>query len=277
MATPKAGLKTMPTGTTKNEAVFNEGVILLEALAYRGVVSRSVLDPTTITSPAPANGTIYLVPDGSPNAVGDWASKGGQVAVYYDGWRYLNPDEGLTLWVTDEAQSIQYRSGVWIDRTEFAPIDPTRTTVTLSGASTSQAIPAGCTRFAYTSGAITTTIGTTNMSVELYSASDTVQELFSGWAGGFDTAASGSVLTASGLMNLASNEGSTTSRGMFGSIESPRDATKKTLSHGRSFVATVFRDRELIADTAADDDTIRFVAYGGATITGTVHIEWYYN
>jgi len=125
MATPIAGLKTMPTGTTKNEAVFNEGVILLEALAYRGVVSRSLLDPSTISSPAPTNGTIYLVPDGSPNAVGDWASHGGSVAVYYDGWRYLPPAEGLTLWVTDEAQSVQYRSGAWVDRNETPPTNIT--------------------------------------------------------------------------------------------------------------------------------------------------------
>jgi len=125
MATPIAGLKTMPTGTTKNEAIFNEDLILLEALTYRGVTSRSLLDPSTISSPAPSNGTIYLVPDGSPNAVGDWASHGGDVAVYYDGWRYLPPAEGLTLWVTDEAQSVQYRSGAWIDRNELPPTNLT--------------------------------------------------------------------------------------------------------------------------------------------------------
>ena len=121
MATPKAGLKTMPTGILKNEQVYNEGATMLEALCYRGVVSRSLLDPSTIASPAPTNGTIYLVPDGSPNAVGEWATHGGSMAVYYDGWRYLPPDEGLTLWVTDEAQSIQFRSGEWINRNELAP------------------------------------------------------------------------------------------------------------------------------------------------------------
>ena len=125
MATPIAGLKTMPTNATKNEAIFNEDMILLEALTYRGVTSRSLLDPSTISSPAPSNGTIYLVPDGSPNAVGDWASHGGDVAVYYDGWRYLPPAEGLTLWVTDEAQSVQYRSGAWEDRNELPPTNLT--------------------------------------------------------------------------------------------------------------------------------------------------------
>lgn len=124
MPTPKAGLKLMPTGTRKNEAIYNEGVTLLEALAYRGVVSRSVVDPSGI-SPTPANGDIYLVPDGSPNATGAWAGHGGEVAVYFDGWRFIPPDEGLTLWITDTAQSVQYRSGLWIDINESAELVPT--------------------------------------------------------------------------------------------------------------------------------------------------------
>ncbi len=120
MSTPKAGLKTMPTGTLKNEQIFNEAVILLEALLYRGVASRAVLDPSGI-SPSPSNGDIYLINDGSPTSTGDWSGQGGKIAVYFDGWRFLPPDEGLTLWITDEAQRVQYRSGVWVDVNEEPP------------------------------------------------------------------------------------------------------------------------------------------------------------
>jgi len=121
MATPKSGIKTMPTGTTKNEAIFNEGIILLESLVYRGVISRQVVDPSGI-SPTPANGDIYLVPpDGSPTLIGDFSGQGDKIAVYYDGWRFLNPDEGITLWIVNESQSVQYRGGVWVDMAENAP------------------------------------------------------------------------------------------------------------------------------------------------------------
>ncbi len=117
MSTPKAGLKTMPTGTLKNEQVFNEAVILLEALLYRGVASRAVLDPSGI-SPSPSNGDVYLINDGSPTSTGDWSGQGGKIAVYFNGWRFLPPGEGLTLWITDETQRVQYRSGVWVDVNE---------------------------------------------------------------------------------------------------------------------------------------------------------------
>ena len=120
MTTPKAGLKTMPTGTLKNEQVFNEGVILLEALLYRGVVSRGVLDPSGI-SPSPSNGDIYLINDRSPTSTGDWSGQGGKIAVYSDGWRFLPPDEGLTLWIIDELQRVQYRSGRWTDMNDIPP------------------------------------------------------------------------------------------------------------------------------------------------------------
>ena len=138
MTTPKAGLKTMPTGILKNEQVFNEGIILLEALTYRGVISRAVLDPAGI-SPSPTNGDIYLINDGSPTSTGDWSGQGGKMAVYFNGWRFLPPDEGLTLWIIDETQIVQYRSGVWVDVNEFPAQTLTELTdVDLSGSPSPQ-------------------------------------------------------------------------------------------------------------------------------------------
>ncbi len=120
MSTPKAKMKTMPTGILKNEAIFNEDLIIMEALLYRGVITRAILDPAGI-SPDPVNGDTYFVPDGSPNSTGDWSGQGGSIAVYFDGWRFIPPDEGLTVWIVDEAQSIQFRNGVWVELSEFAP------------------------------------------------------------------------------------------------------------------------------------------------------------
>jgi hypothetical protein len=118
MATPKAGLKTMPTNTLKNEQIFNEAMVLMEALLYRGAVSRSLTAPPG-GSPQPANGTIYLLPEGSPTTTGDWSGQEGNLAVYYNGWRFIPPDEGLTVWIADELQLVQYRSGVWTNINEF--------------------------------------------------------------------------------------------------------------------------------------------------------------
>ena len=113
MPTPIAGLKLMPTGTTKNEAIFNEDLILFEALLYRGVVSQAETDPSSLS---PTDGQAWLVPTGSPNVLGDWIGHDSEVAVYYgSGWRFIPAGEGLTLWIVDEAKSVQYRSGAWGD------------------------------------------------------------------------------------------------------------------------------------------------------------------
>jgi hypothetical protein len=113
MPTPKAGLSLMPTNTKNNEQIYNEGLILFESLLYRGVASQSETDPSSLT---PADGDAWLLPDGSPNVVGEWVGHEGNVAVYYSGgWRYIPAGEGLTLWVVDESKSVQYQNGVWVD------------------------------------------------------------------------------------------------------------------------------------------------------------------
>lgn len=117
-AAPLTGLTLMPTGILKNEDLFNTAVIILESLLYRGVVSRSETNPPS-GSPSPDNGTAYLVPEGSPTAVGEWSGQGGKIAVYFNGWRFIPPGEGLTVWVVDASQMVQYRSGVWEDINEF--------------------------------------------------------------------------------------------------------------------------------------------------------------
>ena len=71
--------------------------------------------------------------------------------------------------------------------------------------------------------------------------------------------------------------GEVSSRGVAGTVYSPRDAAKKTTSENRSYYGAVFRSREMTAVTATDDDTIRFFGAGAATLTGSVEIEWYYN
>jgi hypothetical protein len=239
---------------------------------------------------------------------------GGQIAVYYNGWRYLPPDEGITLWITDESQSVQYRNGVWTDVDEFPPtvlsdlddvslggspspqqgdvlvynaelgewmasgLAPTRTTVTLSGASTNVSIPAGCKWFRMVSEEITLTNGAGNLTAELYHTGNTVRQTFKTLLTAIQLSAAVSVGTGNTSFAFAGNTSSATSRGLAGTIHSPRDATKKSMGDGRGYNTTgnVFRYRDVVANSAVDDDTVRIVTDAG-TITGTVHFEWFYS
>lgn len=120
--TPKAGFTLMPSNALKNEAIFNEFAILAEALIYGGVISRSLLDPAT-GSPAPSNGDAYIVPSGSPTATGDFSGQGDNVAIYFDGWHFVPPQEGLILRVVDENTNYRYQSGAWSIVTDLTDVD----------------------------------------------------------------------------------------------------------------------------------------------------------
>jgi hypothetical protein len=155
---------------------------------------------------------------------------------------------------------------------------PTRSTVTLSGASTNVSIPAGCTWFRMVSEEITLTNGAGNLSAELYHTGNTVQQTFKSLLTAIQLAAAVSVGTGNTSFAFSANTSSATSRGLAGTIHSPRDATKKSMGDGRGYntAGNVLRYRDVVANTAADDDTVRIVTDVG-TLTGTVHFEWFYS
>ncbi len=125
---------------------------------------------------------------------------------------------------------------------------------------------------------ITLTDGTGLLSAELFNTGDTVQQTFNSLLAAIQTAALVGIGLGNTAFAFASNTSSSTSRGLGGSVYSPRDAAKKTLTegHGYNTGADVFRYRDAVAVATDDDDTVRIVVSVG-TITGTVHIEWYYN
>ncbi len=153
---------------------------------------------------------------------------------------------------------------------------PTRTSVTLSGASTSVSIPAGCTRFRFTSEVVTMSAAGNELWAQLYHTGDTVAEEWGVNIAVITTSASISGITGNTLMGQA--KGSSISKMMEGEVNAPRDAAKKTLAYTRNFSVSnsELQHRSSVANAANDDDTIRFTASGG-TITGGVEIEWFFN
>lgn len=105
--TPRFGLETMvPTGG-QNHGSLNRNLTLLEAGAAMHIIDEET-DPTSIT---PAAGDVYLV---GTSATGDWSGQDGKLAVYRNGWYFLDPRSGMTairgdksdtLWGYSEAES----------------------------------------------------------------------------------------------------------------------------------------------------------------------------
>ncbi len=155
---------------------------------------------------------------------------------------------------------------------------PTRTTVTLSGASTSVSIPLGVTRFHFVSEQITLTNDAGIIRVKLFHTGDTVNQLLNLSIEIVTTAANLSFSTSNNAIIAVATGSSSTVRAVAGNVYSPRDNTRKTLTDcfGYNFAHNDVRHRNGVAAAAEDDDTIRFETDAG-TITGSIHIEWFYN
>ncbi|MEM8750431.1 MAG: DUF2793 domain-containing protein [Pseudomonadota bacterium] len=91
----------------QKHVTHNEAIRMLDALLHLSAVSRSALSPPA----EPAPGTRYLIPNG---ALGDWESRGDQIAVFQDGaWEYFQPGSGWKLWLEDEATPLVFDGTVW--------------------------------------------------------------------------------------------------------------------------------------------------------------------
>lgn len=158
---------------------------------------------------------------------------------------------------------------------------PTQTISTLSGASTAVSIPAGCTHFVATSGALAVSAAAT-VTVAMKSGVTTrtfdkgvfthrttaTEEHISALAG---TGATLGVYSAAGAVTL-----------FFATrVDAPRDSGKRTTFSGCKLFdihasTALGADSQGVANAASDDDSIEFAVSAG-TLSGIVAFDWYYN
>lgn len=99
----------------QKEVTINQDFIRVDALLNTGAKSKAVATPPA----SPSIGDVYIVA-GSPT--GDWAGQTGKIAYYDAIWRFITPNEGMTLWVNDENLLYSYDGSAWIlscNPTEF--------------------------------------------------------------------------------------------------------------------------------------------------------------
>ena len=144
---------------------------------------------------------------------------------------------------------------------------PTRTTTTLSGASTDVAIPAGCTWFKMMSKTITLTDTAAGFTATLRHTGNTVSQTWTG----FDTNSGAVSGGAAFIFALPTG----TSRRLEAEVYGPLDSSKPTLTSGFSHgSATLWR--KAYSDSAVEHDNIRFEVTSG-TMSGDVEIMWFYS
>ena len=91
-STAQFSLPLVAAAQAQKHVTVNEALAVLDAVAQLRVVSASFQSPPSSAS----DGEAYLVPS---EAVGEWSSRSGQIAVWSNGgWLYLKPKTGWCAW-----------------------------------------------------------------------------------------------------------------------------------------------------------------------------------
>ncbi len=89
------------------EITHNEALVFIDNILQNGAIDRHLQIPPA----SPNANDLYIVANG---AGGDWEGKDNQIAFYDNGWKYLDPREGATLWVNDEDCLYSFNGSVWV-------------------------------------------------------------------------------------------------------------------------------------------------------------------
>lgn len=107
--TPILSLPMILPAQAQKHVTHNEALRVLDV-----VVQLAVLDRTRTAPPAsPAEGDRHII---GAFATGDWEGKSGQVAAFWGGgWLFVAPNPGWMARVLDEAITVTFADGQWVD------------------------------------------------------------------------------------------------------------------------------------------------------------------
>jgi len=105
-ATPNLNIDYMVDAQAGAYIVVNDALNIIDALIQLSVKDRDLTAPPGGES----NGDRYLV---DTPATGAWTGHEGDIAAYYDGWIFITPKEGFTMWVDDEDTHLDFDGSSW--------------------------------------------------------------------------------------------------------------------------------------------------------------------
>lgn len=120
----------------QKEITINEALMVLDALQNNGVLDKDLTAPPG----SPAAGDTYIV---AASPTGAWSGKAKNVAYYDQAWKFIAPQEGVTLWVCDEDKLYTYDGTNWT-QSAYKPGDsPSFAALTVTGLTNGSVIYAG--------------------------------------------------------------------------------------------------------------------------------------
>ena len=127
--TNNLGITLIEQSQAQKEVTANEAFVAIDAVVNSGVIDKDLATPPI----SPNEGDIYIV---ASSGTGDWTGKDNNLAYYYNSsWKFITPNEGITLWVRDEDVEYTWDGTAWILTTtnfSLTGIDDTATTTQIT-------------------------------------------------------------------------------------------------------------------------------------------------
>jgi hypothetical protein len=140
------GVTLLEQAQAQKEVTVNEALSRIDAILNTGAVTQSVSTPPG----SPVAGAVYII---GSSPTGAWAGKAKQITYFDQIWRFIVPNEGMSLWVNDEDLLYSYDGTNWV-----VPSGSGTGTVTSVSVTTANGI-SGSVATATTTPAITLTLG----------------------------------------------------------------------------------------------------------------------
>jgi hypothetical protein len=105
--TTNLNIPLVASNQAQKEVTVNAAISALDAILNCGAIDRALNTPPG----SPTAGDLYII-GGSPS--GAWASNANDIAYYLTAWNFINPNEGMTIWVNDENMQYTWDGAAWV-------------------------------------------------------------------------------------------------------------------------------------------------------------------
>ncbi len=105
--TSHLALTLLEQSQAQKEITVNTALMRIDAVLNTGVIDKDLSSPPA----SPLGGDVYIV---GSSPTGDWTGKAGQIAYFDQIWRFIIPNQGMTIWVVDEHLLYVYHGSEWI-------------------------------------------------------------------------------------------------------------------------------------------------------------------
>lgn len=104
--TTHLGITLVEQAQASKEITVNTALTRIDAVLNTGAKDKDLATPPG----SPAAGDVYIV---AASPTGAWAGQTGKIAYYDQIWRFITPNEGMSLWVNDEDLIYTYTGSAW--------------------------------------------------------------------------------------------------------------------------------------------------------------------